>query len=147
MKTMTASKVLLIYFSLSGQTSSLLAQPANGFKEAGVSVTFECLHQINPIHFPFGSIAATFSMMLVTFFRKRIPIEPLSEKCNASYDLIILAGPTWSYHPSGPILSLPDRDGKTLFAGQNVLPLISCRGYWRMHWFGLRSLLRKKGQM
>ncbi|HAD04544.1 MAG TPA: hypothetical protein DCF93_07950 [Desulfuromonas sp.] len=84
-------------------------------------------------------------MMLLTFFRKRVPIAPLSEKCRQGYDLMVLAGPTWSYHPSGPVLSLLDRDDSGLFAGVTVIPLISCRGYWRMHWFGLRALLRKHG--
>ena len=82
-------------------------------------------------------------MMMLTFFRKRIPIAPLSDKCKGRFDLMILAGPTWSYHPSGPVLSLLDRNDSTLFANQTVISLISCRGYWRMHWFGLRALLKK----
>ena len=82
-------------------------------------------------------------MMLITFFRNRVPIAPLSDKVLEKYDLIILAGPTWSYHPSGPILSLCKFEGHRLFPKQTVLPVISCRGYWRMHWFGLRHLLAK----
>ncbi|MBU0909428.1 MAG: hypothetical protein KJ717_07650, partial [Proteobacteria bacterium] len=100
---------------------------------------------VKPLRFPFGSIRATVIMMLLTFFRKRIPIAPLSDKCKGRFDLIILAGPTWSYQPSGPVLSLLDRDGSTLFANQTVISLISCRGYWRMHLIGLRALLNKKG--
>ena len=43
----------------------------------------------------------------------------------------------------GVVLSMLDRDGKKLFADQDVLPFISCRGYWRFHFWGLRSLLKK----
>ncbi len=139
----TNKKILFICYSLSGQTSSLLARLAKGIESTGVSVTTERLHPVKQIHFPFGSIWSTLIMMLVTFFRRRVPIEPLSDKCQESYDLIILAGPTWSYNPSGPVLSLFDRDGERLFSKQNVIPFISCRGYWRMHWFGLKSLLKK----
>ncbi|MCB2184138.1 MAG: hypothetical protein KQH63_19105 [Desulfobulbaceae bacterium] len=143
MNSLTAKKVLLIYFSLSGQTSSLVAQVANGLRDTGISTTIERLRPVTPMQFPFKSVPSTVLMMLLTFFRKRIPIEPLSPKCQDSYDLIILAGPTWSYHPSGPVLSLLDRDGRDLLSGQTVIPLISCRGYWRMHWYGLCSLLKK----
>ncbi|MFH1215729.1 MAG: hypothetical protein V1706_04415 [Pseudomonadota bacterium] len=138
-------KILIICFSLSGQTSNLLSRLASGLQTTGISVTIERLRPTRPIRFPFGSVRSTVAMMLVTFFRARILIAPLSEKCRARYDLIILAGPTWSYHPSGPVLSLLDRDGTRLFSGQKVIPLISCRGYWRMHWFGLRQLLHKNG--
>ena len=83
--------------------------------------------------------------MVCTLFRQRTPIKELPEYCFDRYDLIILAGPTWSYNPSGPILALFDRDGKRLFHDQVVIPLISCRGYWRMHWWGLKSLLSRCG--
>ncbi len=84
-------------------------------------------------------------MMVQTFLRKRYPIQPLNPICFDHWDLIILAGPTWSYNPSGPVLSLLDRDGKSLFGGKIVLPFISCRGYWRVHFYGLRALLRRCG--
>jgi len=145
METTAAKKILIICYSFSGQTSNLLAGLTNGLESAGVRVIIERLRPVKPLRFPFGSIRATAVMMMLTFFRKRIPIAPLSDKCKGRYDLVILAGPTWSYHPSGPVLSLFDRDGSTLFAKRNVIALISCRGYWRMHWFGLRALLQKSG--
>lgn len=145
MEKSAAKKILIICFSLSGQTSNLLARLASGLETTGVSVTIERLRPIKPIRFPLGSVRATVAMMLLTFFRMRVPIAPLAEKCWSPYDLVLLAGPTWSYHPSGPVLSLLDRDGEQLFTGRKVIPLISCRGYWRLHWFGLRRLLRKKG--
>ncbi|MEE4166505.1 MAG: hypothetical protein V2I35_10945, partial [Desulfocapsaceae bacterium] len=61
------------------------------------------------------------------------------------YDLIVLSGPTWSYNPSGPILSLLDRDGRKLFSGRQVLPLLSCRGFYRLHDFLLRLQLSRLG--
>lgn len=136
-------RVLFICYSLSGQTSSILARLATGMEEEGVVVTTERLRPITPIRFPLGTIRATLAMMLITFFRNHVPIAPLSEKSQEKYDLIILAGPTWSYHPSGPILSLFNLAGQNLFKDQTVLPVISCRGYWRMHWLGLRHLLVK----
>jgi hypothetical protein len=80
-------------------------------------------------------------MMLTTTIRQRLPIREPDMANGASYNLLILAGPTWSYNPSGPVLDLIDRFGPRLFRGQVVLPLISCRGYWRLHWLGLKRLL------
>ena len=139
----TPPRVLIIYYSFSSQTRNLLHSLAAGLEIEGVTVDWEQLRMQDPLRFPFGSIPRTIHMMLATFFRKRFPIHPLSETAFAGHDLIILAGPTWSYNPSGPVLSLFDRDGERLFAGNRVLPLISCRGYWRMHWWGLRHLLRR----
>ncbi|MEN8189761.1 MAG: hypothetical protein ABFS19_07930 [Thermodesulfobacteriota bacterium] len=138
-------RVLVVYYSFSHQTLNLLKGLTQGLEENGVEVTWESLRTVEPLRFPIGTVLSTVWMMLLTFFRKRYAIKEISPDCFSSWDLIILAGPTWSYNPSGPVLSLFDRDGERLFKGQLVMPFISCRGYWRMHLFGLRRLLKKCG--
>ena len=138
-------KVLILYYSFSAQTSGLVHRLGAGLEAQGVHLVYERLQPLTPLKFPIGTVLSTLFMMFITFLRVRIPIQPLSPKCWEHYDLIVLAGPTWSYNPSGPVLSLFDRDGLRLFAGQQVLPLISCRGYWRMHWWGLRWFLERCG--
>ncbi len=138
-------KVLILYYSLSAQTSGLVHRLGAGLEEQGVQLVCERLQPLAPHHFPLGTVPATLFMMFITFLRVRMPIQPLSPICWEHYDLIVLAGPTWSYNPSGPVLSLLDRDGARLFVGQQVLPLISCRGYWRMHWLSLRFQLARCG--
>lgn len=140
-------RILLLYFSFSSQTNNLVHALISGLEEYRIDVVREKLSPVKPLRFPIGTVTGTIQMMIVTFFRKRLPIEPISPQCFEKYDLIILAGPTWSYNPSGPILSLIDRDGDRLFKGQEVIPLISCRGYWRVHWWGLKQLLQKCGAM
>lgn len=138
-------EVLIIYYSFSGQTGVLLNRLAAGLKEQGVAVIFEKLKPVKHLRFPVNSIMRTYLLMLTTFLRKRVPIRALSDKCHRQYDLIILAGPTWSYNPSGPVLSFLDRDGREVLGGREVLPLISCRGYWKMHWWGLQKMLTRCG--
>lgn len=140
-----APTILIISFSLSGQTHGLLTSLMSGLENSGCNVQQERLQPLTPLRFPFGSVAKTVVMMLRTFCRQRIAIQPLSAACDKEYDLIILAGPTWSYHPSGPMLSFLDRDGRRLLHNKTVIPLISCRGYWRMHLWGLKRLLTKCG--
>jgi hypothetical protein len=141
----TRKKVLVVSYSFSSQTNNLVQALVTGMEKHDLNIVRERLVPALPLRFPIGSIGGTLRMMLETFLRKRLPIEPLDPACFDNYDLIILAGPTWSYNPSGPVLSLFDRDGERLFRGRKVLPLISCRGYWRMHWWGLKHLLRRCG--
>ncbi|MDF1577303.1 MAG: NAD(P)H-dependent oxidoreductase [Desulfurivibrionaceae bacterium] len=138
-------RALLLYYSFSGQTSGLLNHLASGLKEEGVKISFIRLRPASPLRFPVGSFFATFRMMLTSSLRWRVAIKEPEPELWADNDLIILAGPTWSYNPSGPILDLIDRFGPRLFKGRTVLPLISCRGYWRLHWLGLKRLLEKCG--
>lgn len=143
--TTTQKKILILYYSFSGQTNSLLRGLEQNIADKGIEVVRERITTVHQVKFPLNGFLPCILMMIKTFFRHRIPIEQISEQSRKDFDLIILAGPTWSYNPSGPILSLLDRDGRNLFQGKTVIPLISCRGYWRMHWFGLRRLLTKYG--
>ncbi|WP_417912022.1 flavodoxin family protein [Candidatus Electronema sp. TJ] len=140
-----SKRILVLYYSFSSQTKNLVQSLLDGMAEYEAEVVCERLVPTIPQHFPIGTIPKTVKKMIVTLFRQRIPIEPLPERCFEQYDLIILAGPTWSYNPSGPVLSLLDRDGQRLFAQKTVIPVISCRGFWRMHWWGIKSLLKNLG--
>lgn len=142
---MKSKKILILSYSFSSQTRNLLHGFIDGVSRNGIEACWEQLTPVEDLRFPIGTIPATFVMMLLTFARKRYPVQAVSQGCFGDWDLVILAGPTWSYNPSGPVLSLIDRDGKKLFSGKNVLPFISCRGYWRMHYWGLKSLLRGCG--
>ncbi|NOX24944.1 MAG: hypothetical protein GXP59_02295, partial [Deltaproteobacteria bacterium] len=138
-------KILIISYSFSGQTSCLIRRLKAGLERQGHEVIKEHIEPAVLLRFPTGSIYACLRMMFVTLFRHRTAIAPLSGNAWKYYDLIILAGPTWSYNPSGPILYLLDHFGKKLFKGRTVIPLISCRGYWRAHWLGLRRILKRCG--
>lgn len=140
---MTEKRVLVIYFSFSSQTRNLARAVIAGLKEKDVVVNSQLLKPIQPLHFPLRTYYKTVKMMFLTCFRPRIEVEPVGDLCLEEYDLVILAGPTWSYNPSGPILSFLDHDGKRVLQNKIVLPLISCRGYWRIHYWGLKRLLHR----
>ncbi len=142
---MAEKRVLILSYSFSNQTRNMLKKLVVGLDAEKVEIIWEELQPVEELRFPIGTIPSTVWMMFETFFRKRTPIKAVDPTIFRKWDLIILAGPTWSYHPSGPVLSLFDRDGKKVFSEQTVLPLISCRGYWRMHFWGLRALLKKCG--
>ena len=141
----TNPRICIIYFSLSGQSRGLINLLAAGIRSRGVEVVVEKIRTVEQISFPFNSMLRTLKMMLTTFFRVRIPVLEPSRRCFEAFDLMILAGPTWSYNPSGPVLSLLDRYGGKLFGSKTVIPLISCRGYHRMHEYLLKRQLQSCG--
>ncbi|MEW6219259.1 MAG: hypothetical protein AB1634_06930 [Thermodesulfobacteriota bacterium] len=138
-------RVLIVTFSFSGQTRALVQALAAGLAEAGVQVVVERLQPLAPLRFPLAGIAPTLVMMLATFFRQRLAIAPLSSPAAGDFQLVVVAGPTWSYSPSGPVLSFLDRDAPALVHDRPVLPVISCRGYWRTHLAYLRRRLAACG--
>ena len=142
---MVKKRILILSYSYSHQTRNLLKKIVVGLEESEIEIVWQRLFPKQELRFPIGTFPSTVLMMFQTFFRKRYPVQALDSDVFDQWDLILLAGPTWSYNPSGVVLSLLDRDGDKLFKGQAVLPLISCRGYWRMHFWGLRSLLMKCG--
>jgi len=140
-----APRVLIIYYSFSRQTRKLVKAAEKGLVSAGVEVTHERLIPVKYLRFPFGSFLKTVKMMIITFFRKRMQVADLSPRVFQDYDLIILAGPTWSFNPCGPVLSFLDRYCTDVFPGRRVLPVISCRSYWRYHGAYLKKRIRKCG--
>lgn len=139
-----ALRVLILYYSYSGQSSVLVRRLAAGLSQAGVTVRQERLVPLQPLRFPVGTIFKTIALMVITLFRVRFAVQPLNVADDEQFDLVILAGPTWSWNPSGPVLSLLDtRPG--LFARRPVLAMISCRGYWSTHWNYLRRRLGRLG--
>ncbi len=141
--TVTSKRILILYYSHSSQTRNLLQALAAGLESGRVEVCCQQIKPVEKLQFPLGSIWLTLVTMITSFFRRRIEIRPIDKSCYSDWDLIILAGPTWSYSPSGPVLSLFDSYG-AIFKERKVLPFISCRGYWRLHALGLKSLLLKK---
>jgi len=138
-------RVLIVYYSFSGQTQLLIQKLVAGLKEKGVEVVIERLEPVVHIPFPFQTWGKMGDVMISSFFRRRVHVFPVDHLADQNWDSIILAGPTWSYNPSGPILDFLDRYGKTLFAGTTVIPFISCRSYWRVHYWGLKTILQTFG--
>ena len=112
----------------------------SGLENAGIEVSQERLEPITPYEFPFRTNMRLAVAMILTFFKRRMTIKPVRD-CFRSWDCIILAGPTWSYHPSGPMLDFLDRYGRDVCGGKIVIPFISCRSYWRLHYWTLKRRL------
>jgi hypothetical protein len=138
-------RVLVVYYSFTQQTRILLKQFCAGLEEEGIDVFSERLEPVNPYEFPFQSDVRLVTVMMRTFFKGRKEVQPISDKCFENWDYVVIAGPTWSYFPSGPILDFLDRYGEKVLAGKKVIPFISCRSYWRLNSRTLAKRCKKLG--
>jgi len=134
-------RVLIIYYSYTQQTKMQLKKFIFGLENAGIEVIQERLEPITPYEFPFRTNLRLAIAMTMTFFQRRMPIRPVAGHCFEDWDCIVLAGPTWSYHPSGPVLDFLDRYGREVCGGKVIIPFISCRSYWRFHYWTLKRRL------
>ncbi len=125
-------KILCVYYSYSGQTRKLIRAFTEGFSRGGGEAVIVRLHPLKSITFPFPSLLSTFWMMFRTLFRVRDKVSEHTEPPD-DFDAVLIGGPTWSYSPSGPVLGWLDESGRAVLAGKKTLPIISCRGYWRLH--------------
>lgn len=142
---MSRKRILVVYYSFSSQTQLLIQRVVSGIQEHEVDVEVQRLHPKEPISFPFTSLVSMGKVMLFSFFQWRVPIQPVDQSVEQKWDLIILAGPTWSYCPSGPILDFLDTYGKVIVTDKDVMPIISCRSYWRTHYWWLKKILKSHG--
>ena len=142
---MQKKRVLIVYYSFTQQTRILLKKFVEGLEAEGVEVALERLNPVEPYDFPFKTNFRLAIAMVSTFFRKRMHIHPVSEMCFQDWDCVVLAGPTWSYYPSGPMLDFLDRYGRSVCTGRMVIPFISCRSYWRIHYWTIKHHLQRDG--
>jgi hypothetical protein len=138
-------RVLIVFYSFTQQTRVLLKKFVDGLEGEGIEVALERLEPVDPYEFPFKTNFSLAVAMVRTFFRQRTEIHPVSAICFGDWDCIVLAGPTWSYHPSGPMLDFLDRYGQQVCAGKKVIPFISCRSYWRLHYWTVKQRLKRYG--
>lgn len=142
---MPGKRILIVYYSYTQQTRILLRRFAAGLTSEGVTVTLEPLKPAAPYEIPFRTTTRLFGAMVATFFRRRMRISPLTATCYGPWDAVVLAGPTWSYNPSGPMLDFLDRYGQEVCSGKQVIPFISCRAYWQLHFRVIQKRLQGFG--
>lgn len=144
---MEKKRVLIVYYTYTHQTKVQLRHLIAGLEGAGIEVVQERLAPITPYKFPFKTFIPLATAMVMTFFQKRMTIAPVAACCVDAWDCVVLAGPTWSYNPSGPMLDFLDRYGRDVCGGKRVVPLISCRAYWRLHFWTIKRRLGRYGSV
>jgi hypothetical protein len=123
-------KILVVYFSQSGQQMRILQSLVKPFLDAGHEVVFEELQPLERFPFPWSAYEF-FNAFPETFTQKPVALQTLSEKTKQDFDLIVLGYQPWFLTPSRPVSSfLQSADGKRILENRNVVTVLGCRNMW-----------------
>jgi menaquinone-dependent protoporphyrinogen IX oxidase len=146
-------RVLLLYYTYSGQSLRVLEAAGEVFRERGCEV------QQAKIEFTDQRYAERFSrfpmrrvwpdMLSVLPAQKRGAtgeIRTPDTVRNGDYDLICIGSPTWWQTVSMPMRSfLKSDEGRKLLAGKPFAVFVVCRQYWKANFTAVRELAEQQG--
>ncbi len=135
-------KVLVIYYSQSGQLRQILDRVTQPLKEDGVQVDFKTIEPDPPFPFPWNA-DNFFDAFPETVLQEPCTVKSVGIDVRENYDLIILGYQTWFLSPSLPVSSFLKSDqAKTLFNNKKVVTVLGVRNMWVMGQEKMKVLLK-----
>jgi hypothetical protein len=123
-------RILVLYYSQSGQQRSILQSLSAPLIAAGHDVHFEVIQPQEEYPFPWSAYTF-FNAFPETFQQKPLPLKPLTSAAFEPYDLVVLGYQPWFLSPSRPIGAfLQSDDGKRILSNKNVVTILGCRNMW-----------------
>lgn len=146
-------KVLLLYYSYTGQAKKVLDAAAEVFRARGYEVTEAPIEFTDPRYaerfsrFPMRRVWPEFLGMLPAQTLKRTgDIRTPDAVRSGSYDLICIGSPTWWDTVSMPLRTfLMSHEARPVLDGKRFAVFVVCRRKWRKNLAGVRKLAEKKG--
>lgn len=136
-------KVLVVYYSQSGQLSEIVKNICEPLEETDISITYYRIEMEEEFPFPWTK-SEFFDVFPESFLQVPKKIKPIPhEVLNTKYDLVILGHQVWYLSPSIPInsfLKLPE--AKMILADTPVVTVIGCRNMWVMAQEKVKLLLQ-----
>jgi hypothetical protein len=126
-------KVLVVYFSQSGQLFNILQSLMSSLENSNqVAVTYETLKPIPAYPFPWSPLEF-FDVFPESVLEIPTQLEPFQFDPEENFDLVVLGYQTWFLSPSIPITSFLSSSvaGKCL-KDKPVITVIGCRNMWLM---------------
>lgn len=137
------AKILVVYYSQSGQLERAARAVAAPLQAAGHGVDWLRLEPATSYPFPWGFWA------FLDAFPESVALDPpaLSPwSASARYDLILLAWSPWFLSPSPPTTAfLRSATGRALLRGTPVVTLTANRGMWMLAHEQVRAMLAEAG--
>jgi hypothetical protein len=123
-------KILVVYFTQSGQQRSILQSLVKPLVDAGHSVHFEEVQPVEKYPFPWSAFQF-FNAFPETFMQTPLELKSLSAKAFEAYDLVVLGYQPWFLTPSRPMSSfLQSVEGQKILKEKNVITILGCRNMW-----------------
>lgn len=123
-------KILVVYYSQSGQLKSVLDSITSGITD-NTSITFKELKPAREFPYPWGFFSF-FEIFPECVHMDGCEIKQL-DLYEEEYDLVILGYQPWFLSPSLPISGfLKTEEAKQLLSNKPVITVIGCRNMWLM---------------
>jgi hypothetical protein len=124
-------KVLVVYYTQTGQLNKAVrATLAPLENQPDITVHYEQIRPITAYPYPW-SYTEFFDIFPETVHGVPCELQPLSDKMNEAYDLIVIAYQPWFLSICVPINSfLQTAQAKKLLAGKPVVTVLACRNMW-----------------
>ena len=135
-------KVLVVYYSQTGQMTSIVDSICRAMQSDDISVSRECLRAKDdyPFPWPFFRFLDVFPESV---YLDPPALMPLSIDAEADFDLVVIAYQVWYLSPSLPITAfLKSHEGRRILAGRPVITVIACRNMWLMAQEKMKQMLR-----
>lgn len=148
-----APRILLVYYTYTGQSLKVLEAAEEAFRERGCEV-----HKA-PIEFTDGRFAERFTRFpmrhvwrdmfsVLPAQRRRLcgEIQIPAEVRTGDYDLVCIGSPTWWRDTSMPMRSfLTSEEATAALSGKFFAVFVVCRRYWRENMTAVRELGSERG--
>ena len=146
-------RVLLLYYSYTGQARKVLEAAGEVFRERGCEVHTAAIEFTDPRYaerfsrFPMTHVWRDFIGMLPAQTRKATgAIRTPDEVRRSDYDLVCIGSPTWWRDVSMPLRSfLKSAEARPVLDGKPFAVFVVCRRYWRENLNAVRKLAEKAG--
>ena len=146
-------RVLLLYYTYTGQAQKVLEAAGEVFSQRGCEVHRAQIEFTDPRYaerftrFPMRKVWPDFIGMLpAQTIRATGDIRTPDEVRTGDYDLICIGSPTWWRTASMPLRSfLKSHEARNLLEGKPFAVFVVCRRYWRENLKAVRKLAEKKG--
>lgn len=123
-------KVLVIYYTQTGQLQSAVKSTLAPLEQNGVSIDYLHIKPKKAYPYPW-SYMEFFDIFPETVHGIPTELEPFSINQEADYDLVIIAYQPWFLSICVPINSfLQTEEAKKLLKGKTVVTILACRNMW-----------------
>lgn len=124
-----SKKILILYYTQSGQLTNILNNYTNAFRKKGHEVEFICVKPVKDFPFPWTS-EQFFSIMPDCVLGRTIAIEDIKLK-HTQYDLIVLGYQPWFLSPSLPVNAILSHPSiRSVLSNTPVVAICGARNMW-----------------
>ena len=137
--------VLVVYYSQTGQMTSVVNSICQAMRCDDISVSRECLRTKDdyPFPWPFFRFLDVFPESV---YLDPPALMPLTIDAEADFDLVLIAYQVWYLSPSLPITAfIKSPAGRRILSGRPVITVIACRNMWLMAQEKMKQMLRDVG--